>query len=444
MMKTISLQTYQDRLARSLLFAFIGKVTRVAGLIIEVKGIPASIGDICEIEVSSRRSRLLAEVVGFKDDVSMVMPLGDVEGIAPGCRVFLTGKKLEVQVGEELLGNILNGLGEVISRKELNLSGTSYPIHNDPPDPLGRKPIDSILETGIKAVDALLTCGTGQRLGIFAGSGVGKSTLLGMIARNSSADVNVIALIGERGREVLEFIDRDLGPDGLARSVVVVSTSDQPALLRIKAALAATAIAEYFRDQGRDVLLMMDSITRFAMAQREIGLAIGEPPTSRGYTPSVFALLPKLLERAGKVEQGSITGFYTILVEGDDMNEPIADAARGILDGHIVLSRKIASQNHFPAIDILDSISRLMPALTSERHQELAAILRSQLASYIANQDLINIGAYEKGHNKLIDLAIENYPHIMQFLQQNYARSFTFKETFDALTVVCGTRKEDR
>jgi flagellum-specific ATP synthase len=439
-MKAINLNLRRNKLAGSTLFAFAGKVTRVVGLIIEVKGIRASIGDICEIEIGSRGNRLAAEVVGFRDDLSVVMPLGELEGISPGCKVFPMGKNFKINVGTELLGQVVNGLGEVISEEKPSLSGGRYPIHNEPPDPLRRKPITDTLETGIKAVDALLTCGVGQRMGIFAGSGVGKSTLLGMMARNSSADVNVIALIGERGREVLEFIDRDLGPEGLARSVVVVSTSDQPALLRVKAALVATAIAEYFRDQGNNVLLMMDSITRFAMAQREIGLAVGEPPTSRGYTPSVFALLPKLLERAGNVKNGSITGLYTILVEGDDMNEPIADAARGILDGHIVLSRKIATQNHFPAIDILESISRLMPALIDAQHHKMASQLRHDLALYNNNQDLINIGAYEKGNNHHIDAAIDNYPHIIEFLRQNVTETFTMQKTLEVLAAVFNAR----
>lgn len=442
-MSAVNLVSIKDRLAARTLFTFVGKVTRVVGLIIEVKGVRASIGDICEIVIEGRERRMTAEVVGFKDDISILMPLGDLEGISPGCQVIPLGKTFTIAVGPEILGNVINGLGEVINQENLALSGGTYPIHSEPPHPLRRKPISDPLETGIKVIDALLTCGVGQRMGIFAGSGVGKSTLLGMMARNSSADVNVIALIGERGREVLEFIDRDLGAAGLARSVVVVSTSDQPALLRVKAALVATSIAEYFRDQGKNVLLMMDSITRFAMAQREIGLAVGEPPTSRGYTPSVFALLPKLLERAGKVENGSITGLYTILVEGDDMNEPIADAARGILDGHIVLSRKIATQNHFPAIDVLESISRLMPVLTSVQHREMAAKLRDQLAIYNNNRDLINIGAYEKGHNSEIDQAIDNYPYIMDFLKQDQLEEFTLTETLQALNIVFQSKGED-
>ena len=435
-MKAINLSIQSNKLVEAPLFVFAGKVTRVVGLIIEVKGIRASIGDICEIEIAGRKKRLIAEVVGFRDDLSVLMPLGDLEGISPGCKVYTLGKNFKLEVGVELLGHIVNGLGEVISEEKPHLSGGRYPIHNEPPDPLSRKTITDKLETGIKTVDALLTFGTGQRMGIFAGSGVGKSTLLGMMARNSSADVNVIALIGERGREVLEFIDKDLGPEGLARSVVVVSTSDQPALLRVKAALVATSIAEYFRDQGNNVLLMMDSITRFAMAQREIGLAVGEPPTSRGYTPSVFALLPKLLERAGNVSNDSITGLYTILVEGDDMDEPIADAARSILDGHIVLSRKIATQNHFPAIDVLESISRLMPSLAEASHRALASQLRHDLALYNNNQDLINIGAYEKGSNPQIDVAIENHPRIIEFLKQDVNQTFTMQETLDQLASI--------
>lgn len=435
-MKPINLDLQRQKLDDAQLFVFAGKVTRVVGLIVEVKGIRASIGDICEIEIIGRQKRLTAEVVGFRDDLSMLMPFGELEGIAPGCKVYTLGKNFKIEVGDELLGHIVNGLGEVIGGEKPVLSGGRYSIHNEPPNPLSRKTITDKLETGIKAVDALLTFGTGQRMGIFAGSGVGKSTLLGMMARNSSADVNVIALIGERGREVLEFVDKDLGPAGLARSVVVVSTSDQPALLRVKAAQVATAIAEYFRDKGKNVLLMMDSITRFAMAQREIGLAVGEPPTSRGYTPSVFALLPKLLERAGNVKEGSITGLYTILVEGDDMNEPIADAARGILDGHIVLSRKIATQNQFPAIDVLESISRLMPSLADASHRSLASQLRHDLALYNNNQDLISIGAYEKGSNRLIDIAIDNYPRIIEFLRQDVNETFTMQETLDKLAAI--------
>jgi flagellar protein export ATPase FliI len=438
-LKTIDLNSYWEKIEGTTLYGFIGKVTRVIGLIIEVKGIYASIGEICYIEISGRSSQLSAEVVGFKDDSSMLMPLGDLKGISPGCRVFPSGKGFAITVGEELLGRVLDGLGDFLEDNNTPLSGVKYSVQNEPPGPMRRKTIGTVLETGVKSIDALLTCGIGQRMGIFAGSGVGKSTLLGMIARSSTADVNVIALIGERGREVLEFIENDLGPAGLARSVVVVSTSDQPALIRIKAALVATTIAEFFRDQGKNVLLMMDSITRFAMAQREVGLAVGEPPTTRGYTPSVFAVLPKLLERAGNVDNGSITGLYTILVEGDDMNEPIADAARGILDGHIVLSRKIATQNHFPAIDVLESISRLMTAITSPQHQIMASILRSNLALYNKNQDLINIGAYKRGFNPEIDAAIDINPAITQFLKQDISEIYTFQDTLNAIKSVVGS-----
>lgn len=437
-MNTIKLDIYRDKLQRANLFGYIGKVTRVVGLIMEVKGIYASIGDICSVEIAGRSSQLPAEVVGFKDDSSMLMALGDLKGISPGCRVFATGKTFKIAVGDELLGKVVNGLGEYLGKEMPTLAEGTYPVQIEPPDPMRRKPIADVLETGVRSIDALLTCGIGQRMGIFAGSGVGKSTLLGMIARNSSADVNVIGLIGERGREVMEFIEKDLGPEGLARSVVVVATSDQPALIRVKAALVATSIAEFFRDKGQNVLLMMDSITRFAMAQREIGLAVGEPPTTKGYTPSVFALLPKLLERAGNLENGSITGLYTILVEGDDMNEPIADAARGILDGHIVLSRTLATQNHFPAIDVLESISRLMPSITQPGQLKMAAVLRNNLAIYSKNQDMINIGAYAAGANPDIDAAIEINPAITRFLRQNVDEVYTLPETLRFLEDVVG------
>ncbi len=437
-MNTLKLDIYRDKLQRATLFGYIGKVTRVVGLIMEVKGIYASIGDICSIEITGRTSQLPAEVVGFKDDSSMLMALGDLKGISPGCRVFALGKTFKIAVGEELLGKVVNGLGECLGSEIPTLSGGSYSVQNEPPDPMCRKAIKDVLQTGVRSIDALLTCGIGQRMGIFAGSGVGKSTLLGMIARNSSADVNVIGLIGERGREVKEFIENDLGPEGLARSVVVAATSDQPALIRVKAALVATSIAEYFRDNGKNVLLMMDSITRFAMAQREIGLAVGEPPTTKGYTPSVFAVLPKLLERAGNLECGSITGLYTILVEGDDMNEPIADAARGILDGHIVLSRKIATRNHFPAIDVLESISRLMPSIVSSEQYKMASFLRNHMAVYQKNEDMINIGAYASGANHEIDAAIEINPAIIKFLKQDVNEVYSVPETLLALSNVVG------
>ncbi len=437
-MIAVRLEKYRQRVANAELFGHVGKVTRVIGIIIEVTGIYASIGDVCTIEISGRSDRLSAEVVGFKGESSMLMAVGEVKGIAPGCKVYNSGSNFRIAVGEELLGKILNGRGEFLGDDIEPLTGGTYSVQNEPPGPLLRRPINKVLETGVKTIDSLLTCGIGQRMGIFAGSGVGKSTLLGMIARNSSADVNVIGLIGERGREVLEFIAQDLGPEGLARSVVIAATSDQPALLRVKAALVATTIAEFFRDQGKNVLLLMDSVTRFAMAQREIGLAVGEPPTTKGYTPSVFAMLPKMLERAGNLEHGSITGLYTILVEGDDMNEPIADATRGILDGHIVLSRKIATQNHFPAIDVLESISRLMPAITSPEQQAMAGRLRQHMAAYSRNEDLINIGAYEKGANPEIDAAISMNPRIKKFLKQDISEVYTWQGTLSEMAELVG------
>jgi flagellum-specific ATP synthase len=361
------------------------------------------------------------------------MPLGEMNGIGPGSKVVATGHSLKVNVGEQLLGRILDGLGNVLDGNGTVVSKKKYPVNNLPPNPLLRDKISEILPLGIKAIDGLLTCGKGQRIGIFAGSGVGKSTLMGMIAKNTKADVNVIALIGERGREVREFIENELQEEGLKRSVVVVATSDQPALVRTKGALLATAIAEYFRDLGKDVLLMMDSLTRFSMAQREVGLAIGEPPVTRGYTPSVFAVLPKLLERAGNSQKGSITGLYTVLVDGDDLNEPISDTVRGILDGHIVLSRKLATQGHYPAVDILNSVSRVMPNIVENDHLNSAKIFQEYLAIYREAEDLINIGAYSKGSNKKIDLAIEKIDLFNDFLKQNVNEKFDFDATLQTL-----------
>ena len=395
-----------------------GKIRRVIGLIIESQGPNVTLGEICLIKSQFNSEPVQAEVVGFKDNKVLLMPLGEMEGIGPGCRVEATGKSLKVKVGEELLGHVLDGLGHPLTDLNLDELTTEYSVHNTPPDPLTRQRITTPLPVGIRSIDGLLTCGRGQRLGIFAGSGVGKSTLLGMIARNTEADINVIGLIGERGREVREFIEKDLGEEGLARSVVVVATSDQPALVRLKGALVATAIAEYFRDQGKDVMLMMDSVTRFAMAQREVGLAVGEPPATRGYTPSVFATLPKLLERAGTNEVGAITGLYTVLVEGDDMNEPIADAVRGILDGHIALSRDLASQNHYPAIDVLESVSRVMDDIVTKEHQEAAKQLKETLATYEESKDLVSIGAYEEGTNPKLDYALTKLDEINNFLRQ--------------------------
>jgi len=414
-----------------------GRVNQILGLTIEGDGPAVNLGEHCLIKLKEREY-VSAEVVGFKSGRVVFMPLGDMSGISPGAEIIATGQQLRVEVGEGLLGRVLDGLGNPMDEKGPLLTGNFYPLSAAPPNPLYRKRITTPLAMGIRANDGLLTCGRGQRIGIFAGSGVGKSTLLGMIARNTDADINVIGLIGERGREVRDFLERDLGPEGLARSVVVVATSDQPALVRIKGAMVATAIAEYFRDQGANVMLMMDSVTRFAMAQREVGLAIGEPPTTRGYTPSVFALLPRLLERSGTAETGSITGLYTVLVEGDDMNEPIADAVRGILDGHIVLSRQLAHLNHYPAIDILASISRLMVELTTPEHQEAAGECRNILATYRNNEDLINIGAYNRGSNPKIDMAIEMIPEINRFLQQGVNEKASYNDTVNQLIQMMG------
>ncbi|NLZ38505.1 MAG: flagellar protein export ATPase FliI [Firmicutes bacterium] len=415
-----------------------GRVTKVVGLTIEVEGIRASIGEVCQLVLPYSAEPVMTEVVGFKDDTVLLMPLGDVQGIRPGCEVIPTGKSFTVRVGESLLGQVVDGLGRPLRGGVVNGEGTEYPVDNDPPNPLQRKRIKEILPTGVRAIDLFLTCGQGQRIGIFAGSGVGKSTLLGMIARNSAADVNVIGLIGERGREVLDFIERDLGPEGLARSVVVAATSDRPPLIRIKGAMVATAIAEYFRDQGKNVMLMMDSVTRLATAQREVGLAIGEPPATKGYTPSVFTLLPRLLERAGTSPRGSITGLYTVLVDGDDFNEPIADAVRSILDGHIVLSRALAAKNHFPAIDILQSISRLMTDLVDEEKQQLASVFRDYLATYTESEDLISIGAYVEGTNPRLDQARRYIDAMQELLKQDINEIDTFEESWEKLRQLLG------
>lgn len=405
-----------------------GKVTQVIGLTVESEGPDASVGEVCYIYPTKGKQPVIAEVVGFRNNKVLLMPLGDLQSIGPGCDVVGTGKPLTVQVGHELLGKVLDGLGQPLDESFLPARMTHYSTHNAPSNPLRRPRVLEPISVGVRCIDGLLTLGKGQRVGIFAGSGVGKSTLLGMIARNTSADVNVIALIGERGREVLDFIERDLGPEGLARSVVIVATSDQPSLIRIKGAMIATTIAEYFRDRGMNVMLMMDSVTRFAMAQREVGLAIGEPPATRGYTPSVFATLPKLLERAGTGPKGSITAFYTVLVDGDDMNEPIADAVRGILDGHIVLSRQIAQKGHYPAIDVLASISRVMNEIVPEEQRDAAETLRRLLAVYRDSEDLVNIGAYQKGSNEQIDLALEYIQAIWDFTKQKTNEKVTFEE----------------
>ena len=426
-MSSINLEKYNMLMDRSYI-SQLGKVSKVVGLTIESIGPSAKLNDLCLIKSNTRTEPVKAEVVGFRDDRVLLMPYDDVEGVGLGSWVENTGAPLQVAVSDDLLGCTLDGLGEPMKMTSVDVNCPRYSVEAEPPDPLSREIISDVLALGVKAVDGMITVGKGQRIGIFAGSGVGKSTLMGMFARNTKADINVIALIGERGREVREFIERDLGPEGMKRSVVVVATSDKPALIRNKAAKTATAVAEYFRDQGKDVLLMMDNLTRFSMAQREIGLASGEPPVSRGYPPSVYAEMPKLLERAGNSDKGSITGLYAVLVDGDDFNEPIADTARGILDGHIVLSRSMAQRNHYPAIDVLSSISRVMSAVASEEHKELAGKMKNILATYRDAEDLINIGAYRSGSNKEIDFAIEKIDAVNAFLRQGTEEKFLFDD----------------
>lgn len=410
-----------------------GKVTKIVGLTIESIGPDARLNDLCKIASNQPgRPDVMAEVVGFKDNRVLLMPFETVDGIGPGCFVENTGDVLRVRVSDQILGKVVDGLGRPMDGSYIE-DGEAYSVEAAPPDPMEREIIHEILPLGVKAVDGLITVGKGVRIGIFAGSGVGKSTLLGMFARNTKADINVIALIGERGREVREFIQRDLGEEGMKRSVVVVATSDKPALIRNKAAKTATAIAEYFRDQGKDVLLMMDSLTRFSMAQREIGLASGEPPVTRGYPPSVYSEMPKLLERAGTSKEGSITGLYTVLVDGDDFNEPITDTARSILDGHIMLSRKLGHKNHYPAIDVLQSISRVMSQIATKEHKQLAGKLKNVMATYNEAEDLINIGAYKNGSNKNIDFAISKIDQVNSFLRQGVDEKFNFDEELHLL-----------
>ena len=413
-----------------------GRVVQVVGLTVEVVGLTSQLGEICFIYPENGKNPVSAEVLGFRNDRLLLMPLADLNGVRPGSIVTPRGRVFTVPVGQELLGRVVDGLGRPLDHKGPIKSLTWYPVTNDAPDVMGRSRITDPLPTGVRAIDGLLTCGKGQRMGIFAGSGVGKSTLLGMIARQSKADVNVIALIGERGREVQDFIDRDLGPAGLKRSVVVVSTSDQSALMRVKAAWVATVIAEYFRDQGLHVALLMDSVTRFAMAQREIGLAVGEPPTVRGYTPSVFALLPKLMERTGTSDRGTVTAFYTVLVEADDLAEPITDSVRSILDGHIVLSRALVAANRYPAIDVLNSTSRLMVSVASAEQQRWAGLLREAMAVYHEAKDLINIGAYVRGSNPRLDAAIDHMPRIEAFLRQKADEHCDFESTLAGLETI--------
>jgi flagellum-specific ATP synthase len=410
-----------------------GRVVQLIGLVVESEGPLASIGEVCRIESARHDSSTLAEVVGFRNHHLLLMPLEELEGVHPGSEVIATGGPLRIPVGDDLKGRVINGLGQPLDdlgpiRGPLNVG-----LQMMPPHPLKRQRIHNVFRTGIKAVDAFVPCGRGQRLGIFAGSGVGKSTLLGMMASHAEADVNVVALIGERGREVREFLEKDLDEAGRRKSVVVVATSNEPALARVKGAFLAMAIAEHFRDQGRNVLMLMDSVTRFAMAQREIGLAIGEPAATRGYTPSVFSLLPRLLERAGAGERGAITGLFTVLVEADDMNDPVADAVRSILDGHIVLSRDLATSNHYPAIDVLESVSRLTRELLAPEQLELTARAREHMAVYRKNQDLINIGAYPAGSNPIIDEAIARHEPLRQFLRQGVGESLALEQSWSLL-----------
>ncbi|MGE4169488.1 MAG: flagellar protein export ATPase FliI [Candidatus Margulisiibacteriota bacterium] len=428
----LDLTRYHKAIDRHDIIKVVGKVIEVVGLVIEAQVQGVSVGEVCHIYLDDD-NWIRSEVVGFREERVLLMPLGSIGGIRPGSKIYATGHPLEAKVGMNLLGRVLDGLGNPMDGKgELEFE-TVYNIDRDPPDAVMRPRITEVLKTGVKAIDGLLTLGKGQRVGIFAGSGVGKSTLMGMLARNCEADVNVISLIGERGREVKDFIEESLGEEGLKKSVVICATSDKPPVVRLKGALVGTAIAEYFRDQGKNVLFMMDSVTRFAMAQREIGLATGEPPTTKGYTPSVFAMLPRLMERAGTSEKGTITAIYTVLVDGGDMDEPIADAARGILDGHMVLSRDLASKNHYPCIDIGPSISRLASAISEAGHKKAAGQLREVLARYQEAEDLINIGAYVKGSNPKIDYAIDKIDGVNSFLRQATDENIPFDDSIKAL-----------
>lgn len=423
------LSKYRELVKHCDTFQYMGLVEKVVGLTIESVGPKARLGDVCKIRSLDESRVILAEVVGIKEKRILLMPYDDIKGIGSGSIVESTGKKLMIPVGEALKGRIVNAVGQVIDDLGDIKCSDYHPIERNYANPLSRPRIEEKMSFGVKAIDGLLTIGKGQRMGIFAGSGVGKSTLMGMIARNIQADVNVIALVGERGREVRDFMEKDLGSEGMAKSILVVATSDQPAMMRSKCAMVATAIAEYFQEQGQDVLLMMDSLTRFAMAQREIGLAVGEPPVARGYTPSIYAELPKLLERSGNFEKGSITGIYTVLVEGDDTNEPIADTVRGIVDGHIILSRTLAQRNQYPAIDVSASVSRLMNDIAPEHQLTLAGEIRDVLATYYANYDLISIGAYKSGSNPKVDKAIAHIDRINGFLMQKVDDKFSYDET---------------
>ncbi|MHB1313889.1 MAG: flagellar protein export ATPase FliI [Christensenellales bacterium] len=440
MIKRFDIDKFRKIIKSSDAYEYGGKACQVIGLTVEAIGLNARMGDICRIYSGAQDEYILSEVVGFKEKKVLLMPLGDLSGVGSNNYVISTNHSLKVPVGAGSLGRVLDALGNPMDGKGPIEIESYYSISNPPPNPLTRRRIKEVLPLGIKSIDTLLTIGKGQRVGIFAGSGVGKSTLLGMIARNTQADINVIVLVGERGREVRDFIEKDLQEEGLKRSILIIATSDQPALIRLKSASVGTSIAEYFRDQGYDVLLLMDSLTRYAMAQREIGMAIGEPPVSRGYTPSVYAVMPKLLERSGTAEKGSITGLYTVLVEGDDMNEPVADTVRGILDGHIVLSRQLANNNHYPAIDVLASVSRLMPDIADKDHFNKASFIKSVMATYKEAEDLIAIGAY-KGGNPDIDEAIELQEPINCLLRQNIEDSFSFDESIKILNNIYDRRQ---
>jgi len=434
----IDFAAIRRKIATAQTYKIKGKVIELTGLVVKAVVPNVRVGELCLIDTHQNIKPIKAEVVGFKDAVVLLMPLGDLEGIGPGNDVIPTGTCLMVPVGEELLGRVLDGLGEPMDvEKNGPLKAKNfYPVHASPPDPLTRKRITQPISVGVKAIDAMLTAGEGQRMGLFAAAGVGKSVLLGMIARNTEAEINVICLVGERGRELRDFLEHDLGEEGLKRSIVICSTSDQPSLVRSKAAYAATAIAEYFRDQGKKVLLMMDSVTRFARALREIGLAVGEPPARQGFTPSVFSTLPKLLERAGNSDKGSITAFYTVLVEGDDMNEPVADEVRSILDGHIVMSRDMASRGHYPAINVSESISRVMLQIVDEDHNMAARKLKEVVANYEKEKDLILIGAYEAGSNPNVDYAIEKIEEVNTFLKQGMYEAFSLDESVEQLKAI--------
>lgn len=433
-MTKIDFEKYFEEIEHTSCYRTYGEVRKIIGSSIESTGPRAEIGEICKITKKNANTEdyILAEVVGFNDKKLLMMPFTYTKGINSGDRVYATGQQLKVKVSDNLIGRVLDGLGRPVDGTDLGVCELRD-VHAPSPNPFSRKRISEPLPLGIRAIDSLMTCGMGQRLGIFSGTGVGKSTLLGMIARDSSADINVIALVGERGREVNDFIEKDLREEGLKKSIVLVATSDQPAIIRIKCALVATAIAEYFRDKKKNVLLMMDSLTRFAMAQREVGLAAGEPPVARGYTPSVLSILPRLLERTGYSEEACITAIYTVLVEGDELNEPISDAVRGILDGHIVLSRALASKNHYPAIDVLNSISRIMPDIIDQKHLNAAMEVRNLLSTYENYRDLISIGAYKDGSNKEIDKAIKNIDRINGFLKQGMKDTILYDDTISAL-----------